>query len=129
MALEQEVVAHGQQHVDVGLEDEPAEQLGEARLHLGRVQREQLLELVHDQQRVVVPVPPAGDDRDRDVRVVDARAALHRLGVARQLAGQRLASDGDGALPGVQRTIRQPAARRASARRAGTSSCPRPRDR
>ena len=52
-----------EQDEDVGLEREAAEQLGEPRLHLGRVQGEELLELVDDQQRLLVPAAATGRPR------------------------------------------------------------------
>ena len=50
LAAEEEVVPQGQDHVEIGLEDEAAEQARESRLDLGGIEREQLLELVHDQR-------------------------------------------------------------------------------
>jgi len=44
--------------VDVGLQNQPCKEPGERVLHVARVQGEQLFELVHDDDRVIAPLPP-----------------------------------------------------------------------
>jgi hypothetical protein len=85
VAVEQEVVPHREQHVHVGLEGQPAQKLGEAPLYLGRVQREQLLELVHDQQRLAVTPAPAPDHPERHLGILEADQLAKGLGISRQL--------------------------------------------
>ena len=48
-AMHQKVITHAQQHVDIGFQWKPRQEVGEAGLHIVRVQREELLELVDDQ--------------------------------------------------------------------------------
>ena len=62
VAAHQEVVAHREDDAHVGLGREAAEEGREARLALRRVEREQLLELVHDHDGRDVPAPPAGEE-------------------------------------------------------------------
>jgi hypothetical protein len=95
-APEEEVVAQRKQHVDVGLLDEPAQQGGEARLHLGSVQGEQLLELVHDNERLAALLSPAPDSGEHAIRLPAQAQLLHplqqladHLGVAGELEGER----------------------------------------
>ncbi len=83
--MEEEVVAHREQHVDVGLERQPSQKLGEALLHLGRVLREQLLELIDDQQSLVVLPAPAAEQRDGHLHLLEPHEIPHRLGVAGEL--------------------------------------------
>ena len=66
-AAEQEVVAQRQQDVDLGLLREAAEERREACLHLRRVQGEELLELVHDDEGLVALLPPAPDSGERTI--------------------------------------------------------------
>ena len=89
-ALHQEVVAQGQQDVHVGLAPEAAQQPREPRLHLRRVQREQLLELVYHQERLAVALAPAAHEVEGDGGIVEAQQLADRLRVARQLAGERV---------------------------------------
>ena len=54
VAVDQEVVPEGQDHVGIGLEHEAREELRERPLDRRRILREQLLELIDDDERVLV---------------------------------------------------------------------------
>ena len=54
LAVEQKVVPQRQEHVNVRLESEPAEKLGEGALDFGEVLGEELFELVDDDERLLV---------------------------------------------------------------------------
>lgn len=54
VAAKEEVVPQRQDHVDVGVEDQPSQQASESVLHLGWIEGEQLLELIHDDEHVLV---------------------------------------------------------------------------
>ena len=86
----QEVVAHRNQHAHVGFEDQATDQFREPRLLFGRAEREQLLELIQDEHRLVVPLPPAPGGRHIGVCVVFAQQGDDCLGVAGELANQCL---------------------------------------
>lgn len=89
MAVKQEVVAHGQQDVGVGLDREATEQLGKARLLFGRVQREQLLELIEDQHGLGVALAPTLEERDGHVRLAEVDELLDGFRVTGELAPER----------------------------------------
>ena len=129
--MEEEVVPHRQQDVDVGFEGQAAQELGEGALHLRRVQREQLLELVHDDQAMLVPLAPLRDQPTATLGLLEAQQRVHgarspRAAARRQGPGQ--IGEGAVARRGDDRTASRRAAS-AAVRPAGTSSCPRPRDR
>ena len=90
VTVEEEVVAHGEQDKDIGLEHQTPEKLGKTRLHLGCVQRKQLFELVDDQQRPRVSAAPAGHGGHRGVEVLNVDQLAHRLGVTRKLGSELL---------------------------------------
>jgi len=90
LAAQQEVVPDREQDVDVRLEDETREQGREARLHIGWIQGEQLLELVDDDQRFGMVTSPAAEQVDRDVGVLEPQHLAHGVGVARDLRDERL---------------------------------------
>jgi hypothetical protein len=98
-ATDEEVVPQGEQDMDVGLGGQTPQERGEALLHLRRVQGEQLLELVHDEERFPVAPPPATQQGDRRVGLLEAGEHGERFGVAGQLRAQRLpqAPEGMGA--------------------------------
>ena len=114
--MDEEVVAHGEQHVHVRLERQPPEKLGESGLDFGPVQCEQLLELIHDQQRLFVAFPPPGDQPHRNVGMLEPQQLAYRLGVtgdlSRQLLGQgnhrRAARGADDAAPPFRQGRDQP---------------------
>ena len=54
VAAHQEVVPEDDQHMKIRLGGEAAEKTRKAGLHLGRVEREQLLELVDDEQQLCI---------------------------------------------------------------------------
>jgi hypothetical protein len=81
VAADEEVVPQRQQHVDVTLLDQAPEKLREALLHLLRIEREQLLELVHDEDGLEVALPPLPNHREGDVGIVEAQELLHRVRV------------------------------------------------
>jgi hypothetical protein len=81
-APDQEVVPQRQQHVHVRLARQAPQQLREPPLHLGRVQREQLLELVHHQDRVPVAFAPPAHHLERHLGVVDVDQLPEGLRVA-----------------------------------------------
>ena len=91
VAAHQEVVAHREENVHVGLGRETAEEGREARLALRRVEGEELLELVHDHDGRDVPAPPAGEEREGALRVVESHQEPERLGVAREVGREALA--------------------------------------
>ena len=90
VAPDEEVVPHREQHVNVGVLREPAEELGEPCLGLRAIEREQLLELIHHEERLAVALAPPPQHGEGDVVVVEAQKLLHRLRVACHLGGQRL---------------------------------------
>ncbi len=108
LAAEEEVVPHRQEDVDVGLQREPGEEGGEAGLHLGRVESEELLELVDDDERLGVVAPPPAEEVHRDVGVVEADHLPHGGGVARDLGASACPSATNGASPGVQTRCAHP---------------------
>ena len=69
LAVNQEVVPQRHDHMRVGLEYHPPEQLREARSNSGLILREQFLELIDDYERVLVPAAPACDGFHGGVRV------------------------------------------------------------
>ena len=69
---------------------EPPEQPREGGLHRRGVEREQLLELVDDQQGPGAEAPPARDGLEGHVRVVEAEEEAQRLGVAREVRRESL---------------------------------------
>ena len=85
----EEVVAQRHHDVHAGVGREPAEKVGEARLHVAGVQREQLLELVHDEQRALVPPPPRRECGCHLIARVGAHEALEGRRVVRQFGHQR----------------------------------------
>jgi len=100
VAAHQEVVAEREEHVDVRLGGETAQESREALLHGGRVQREELLELVEDDERSRMSLPPPGEHGERRIRVLEAQKLPHRLRVSRELSGQRLGQREEGRTPG-----------------------------
>ena len=127
VAVEQEVVAHRQQHVHVRFEREARQQLREPLLRFRQTLREQLLELIEDQQRMIVPAAPARDDVDGDARLLEVDQPRDGLGIARQLRRERVREGGERPIAWRRRRSHASrAARSARAPRAGTSSCPRP---
>ena len=64
LALKEEIVSDGEEDVHVGVEHESTQELREAVLHLDPVQREQLLGLIHDKERVIVPLAPSSRQDD-----------------------------------------------------------------
>jgi hypothetical protein len=62
VAAHEEVVPQRQQHVDVRFRGEASQERREALLRVRLVQREQLLELIDDEQRGLVCLPPPAHD-------------------------------------------------------------------
>ena len=91
MAPQQEIVAHTEQHVDVGLENEAMEQVRKSSLNLGPVLREQLLELIHDQDRTPGAAAPSGHDFRRHFWIVEAQEKVHSPYIAGHLWGESTA--------------------------------------
>ena len=81
VAVDQEVVPERQDDVGIGFEHEPGEELRESRLDRRRVLGEQLLELIDEDERVLVPGAPSGDGRHGRVGVVESDERLERRGV------------------------------------------------
>ena len=115
-ATEEKVVAEGEQDVQVGLGQSP-EQVGEPPLNVGRVQGEQLLELVHDEERLLASSAPACDRGEKTARLVasaqlldPSKQLLDRLGVTRELRGER-AGEGEGRARARRGNDRGPALR------------------
>ena len=90
-APHQEVVPQRQEHVHVPVLRQPPEEGREPGLRLLRVEREELLELVHHQERLGMRLPPAQEHLERRLRVLEPHELSQRLGVAGQLRCQRLA--------------------------------------
>ena len=91
VAAHQEVVAHREKDAHVGLGRETAEEGREAGLALGRVEGEELLELVHDHDGRDVSAPPAGEEGEGALGVVESHQEPESLGVAREVGREGLA--------------------------------------
>ena len=133
LAAEQEVVAQREDDVEVGLEHEAAEQLGEGLLDRRGIEREELLELVHDHERVLVALAEALQQRDGRVRFFEAQQRLERLGIAGESRGERVreglegpvARGRDERLPALRQAVQQARAQeRALARARGSDREP-----
>ena len=68
---------------------EPAEKRSEPLLGLGRVEGEELLELVDDDEGLVVISPPARQKVESRLAVLEGRELAERLRVVRELRAQR----------------------------------------
>ena len=79
VAAEQKVVAQGQNHVDVGLEHQPAQQPRERLLDRRWIQREQLFELVDDDEDLLVALAKSLEERDRRILFLESQERLHRF--------------------------------------------------
>ena len=90
LAAEEEVVAHREQDMDIGVQGESREQHREPGLHPGSVEGEQFLELIDDDERLGVRLPPTAEEIDRDVGVVESDHLADSRGVARYFGGKRL---------------------------------------
>ena len=90
VAVHQKVVTHAQKNVHVGLHGQTCQELGKRLLHHVPVEREQLFELVDDQQRIAVTAAPAGDDVDRHVCILEAQQLANGVGVTGELGHQSL---------------------------------------
>ena len=89
VTVDQEVVAHREQHVHVGFNSETPEEVREARLYIRSAECEQLLELVHDDQGVVVFRAPATDHGEGLLGILDLQELIDGLLVGRQLRRER----------------------------------------
>jgi hypothetical protein len=90
-----EVIPHRHHHVDVGIQRHPGQQRRKTPLFFSGVLREQLLELIDEQDGAAETVAPACDRLDDDIGV--AGVGHHRLQgqcVARQLGSQCTAERG-----------------------------------
>ena len=75
--------------MDVGVLRQPPEKVREPCLHLRRVEREELLELIHDEKRLGVRLPPARCRRERGVAVLEPGELAQCLVSRRQAPGPR----------------------------------------
>ena len=69
---------------------EPAEKLGERLLDFGVILREELFELIDDDERLLLALAPPGDERHCHLRVFEAQQELHRVLIARDELHERL---------------------------------------
>ena len=68
MTQEEEIVSHRDEHMNVRLHREAPEKLRESALHLRGIEGEELLELINDEKRLSVPLPPSAEERDPSIR-------------------------------------------------------------
>ena len=94
LTLDQEVVAQRHDDANVRLEDQPAQHPRERCLHVDRAQREQLFELVDDDENAVLATAQPLKDLECHVVLLEAQQIAHSVGVAgherRQGVGHRL---------------------------------------
>ena len=99
LALQEEIVSDGEEDVHVGVEHESSQELREAVLHLDPVQREQLLGLIDDKERVIMLLAPSSRQEDGRGDILETGQEVHRLAIAGQLRSQRLGQSGEGPVP------------------------------
>ena len=104
----QEVVSQGNEYVNVGLVRQPAKELSEAALRLFRIQCEQLLELINDEEHLVVAVPPPAHNRNHLTELSQFDQFRDRIFVALEFRHKRSCQRANGASPGWQTTALQP---------------------
>ena len=107
MTAEQEVVTEREQDVDAGLSRGAAEEGGKVRLAVLGVQREELLELVHDEKGLTGPLVPASESFDQAIvagRLRRLREPLDEIGqcfrIGNELGRQGASEAGDRARSG-----------------------------
>ncbi len=95
-AAHQEVVAEREEDVDVRLASEPAEERGERRLGLGRIEGEELLELVDDDEGVVAPPPPAREKFESRPGIIEVQELSQSLRIVGELGREGLSQATEG---------------------------------